>query len=206
MTPCSPRSQSDAGFTLVEMLLALAIFALLAGGGVAILRASVNTQAAVKGRLSELGMMGRANALLSSDLAQAVDRPTRAPTGQRPAFEGDSAGMAFVRAGWANFDDTPRSSLQRISWRAGARQLTRTTYQSPDGDESVANVATLARAVEGALFRYRDSTGNWASTFRSTEQHPLPRAVEVTITTTAGTGLVMIIALPQPGQPTAVAL
>src|SRR3546814_12910032 len=43
------------GFTLVEMMIALSIFAAIAAMGVGLLRSSVDTQDAVQARLQEIG-------------------------------------------------------------------------------------------------------------------------------------------------------
>ena len=45
--------QREEGFTLVEMMVALVIFAILAAAGVMILRSSVDTQTAVEARLAD---------------------------------------------------------------------------------------------------------------------------------------------------------
>lgn len=183
------------GFTLVEMLVALGIFALLAAAGVGVLRSSVDVQGAVDGRLTVIGGIARLNALLSSDLGQAVDRPSRASSGERPAFVGDGSGMEFVSGGRANIDGTPRSELQRIEWRSESGTLKRTGFPAVDGsDDGVAS--PLARNIESAAFRYRMLDGTWSSSFSSTEQHPLPAAVELTMTPSMGRPIVMVFALP----------
>ncbi|MFZ3006359.1 MAG: type II secretion system protein, partial [Phenylobacterium sp.] len=43
------------GFTLVEMLVALFIFSLLAAAGVTVMRFTVDNQVAVRGRMDRLG-------------------------------------------------------------------------------------------------------------------------------------------------------
>ena len=194
MSQSPPHPQS--GFTLVEMLVALAVFALLSAAGVGILRSSVDTQAAVDARLTELGQLGRLNALLSSDLAQAVDRPTRSPAGRRPAFSGDSGGMQFVRSGWANLDGATRSELQRVSWRMDQQALARIGFRHLDGGDDAALPALLARSIRNASFRYRLADGSWVSSFESSEEQALPAAVELTLAPSAGEPIVMIVALP----------
>jgi general secretion pathway protein J len=62
------------GFTLVELLVALTIFAMLAATGVTLLSFSVRTQEAAGERLDRLAEIRRAGALLTSDLAQAAPR------------------------------------------------------------------------------------------------------------------------------------
>jgi general secretion pathway protein J len=191
------------GFTLVEMLVALGIFALLAAAGVGVLRSSVNVQGAVDTRLTAMSGLARLNAMLSNDLGQAVDRPSRAPSGQRPAFVGDESGMAFVSGGRANIDGAPRSELQRIEWRSASGTLQRKGFTAVDGnDEGIAS--PLARDIRKAAFRYRLIDGSWNPSFTSTMQQPLPTAVELTMTPSAGAPIVMAFALPAgaiPPQP-----
>lgn len=192
------------GFTLVEMLVALTIFALLAGAGVGVLRSSVDVQSSVDTRLTAIGSVARLNALLSNDLGQAVDRTSRASTGERPAFIGDGSGMAFVSADHANLDGAARSDLQRLEWRSESGTLLRTGFDDVDGTDG-GQSSPLARDIQGAAFRYRMLDGSWSSSFTSTEMQPLPTAVEVTMTPSAGPPLVMVFALPSgaasPPQP-----
>jgi len=183
------------GFTLVEMLVALTIFALLAAAGVGVLRSSVDVQGAVDTRLAAMGGIARLNAMLSNDLGQAVDRPSRASDAVRPAFVGNGSGMEFVAGGRTNLDGAPRSELQRIDWRSARGTLQRTGFVTVDGsDEGLAS--PLARDIRSAAFRYRMLDGSWNSSFTSTEQQPLPTAVELTMTPAAGAPIVMVFALP----------
>ncbi|MBA3578082.1 MAG: type II secretion system minor pseudopilin GspJ, partial [Sphingomonas sp.] len=152
---------SERGFTLVEMLVALVIFALLSAAGVVILRSSVATQAAVDTRLIQISGLGRLHSVLGSDLAQLADRPTRGPSGERPAFSGNDRGMDFVRAGWTNLDDDARSDLQRVEWRFSGQGLTRSGFRNLDGDGGGTAAAPLARALASARIRYRTVEGGW---------------------------------------------
>ena len=140
------------GFTLVEMLVALGIFALLAAAGVGVLRSSVDVQGAVDTRLTAMSGIARLNAMLSNDLGQAVDRPSRSSGAVRPAFVGDGSGMIFVSGGRTNLDGAPRSELQRIEWRAASGTLRRTGFAAIDGgDQGLAS--PLARDVRSATFQ-----------------------------------------------------
>lgn len=191
------------GFTLVEMLVALAIFALLAAAGVAILRSSVATQSAIDMRLVQIGGMGRLHALLSSDLGQAADRPTRAPAGERPAFFGDAQRMEFVRSGWSNLDGADRPDLQRVRWSFSGQALTRTGMRSLDGGDEGSAAAPFYRSLASATFRYRLADGGWRTAFSSTRDEPLPTAVELLLTPSRGAPIVMIFELPRPSIPQA---
>ena len=65
------------GFTLVEMLVALAVFALLAAGGVTVMAWASASQGVTQARMARVGDLQRARALLEADLAQAAPRRTR---------------------------------------------------------------------------------------------------------------------------------
>ena len=83
---------SEAGFTLIELMVALAIFALISVAGVMLLRSGSDTQIAVKKRLEEMSLSHRLSNGLEGDLAQAMVRPVRDQSGQPiPAFtQGDA--------------------------------------------------------------------------------------------------------------------
>lgn len=184
------------GFTLVEMLVALGIFAILAVAGVGVLRSSVDVQGSVETRLNAMSGIARLNALLSNDLGQAVDRPSRGPGGERPAFVGRESGMEFVSAGRANLDGASRSELQRVEWRSANGALQRTGFAAVDGtDQGLAS--SMAGDLRRAAFRYRMIDGSWSSSFSSTQQQRLPTAVELTMTPSQGAAVVMIFALPR---------
>ncbi|MEP7348898.1 MAG: type II secretion system minor pseudopilin GspJ [Sphingorhabdus sp.] len=174
----------EAGFTLVEMMVALAIFALMSVAGVTLLRSGSDTQIAVKERLESLSRINRLVYAVEGDLAQAVARPVRDQAGLPvPAFiqGGDAApGMlfGFVRAGWSNFDETPRAGLQRVAYSLEGGALKRVTWPMLDGAEPT-EAATLLNNVTSATVRYRDETGAWRDDWTATDAAALPRAIEL---------------------------
>jgi type II secretion system protein J len=96
------RASDDGGFTLVEALISLFVFSLVAAGSVLMLMQSVDTQNRVGEAQVALSEVQAARATLSADLAQYVPREVReANASVRPRFVGGDADMplAFVRAG-----------------------------------------------------------------------------------------------------------
>jgi len=178
---------SEAGFTLVELLVALAIFALISVAGVTLLRSGSDTQIAVKNRLEDLSRTNRLSNALESDLAQAVARPVRDAAGQPvPAFtQSDSATpdalFGFVRGGWSNFDEAPRAGLQRVAYVLDGKALKRVGWPMLDGAAS-GEAATLVDDVSAADVRFRDEAGEWRSDWTATDANALPRAVELRLT------------------------
>ncbi|WP_260483129.1 type II secretion system minor pseudopilin GspJ [Sphingomicrobium flavum] len=188
------------GFTLIEMMVALAIFAMLSAGGVLLLRGSADTQSAVERQLSSLSSMERVRLLLAADLSQALARPTRAGDGSnRPAFTGDASAMRFVRGGFEALSDEPEPDLARIRWSQEAGRIVRRQYGRLDGGDDPALDAELLENVEGLALAYRDASGGWVNAWPDGSGLALPRAVRVTLTR-AATPIEMIFAIPSAGQ------
>ncbi len=182
----SLRRSAQQGFTLIELLVALMIFSLLAAAGVILLRGSVDTQASVRTHLDALADVQRGIATLDSDLSQAVVRISRTETGtSAPAFFGRGPQsalpiMQFVRGGWSNPANQRHPSLQRIEywWRDG--KIERIGYPAVDGGAAPAP-ATLFDRVTGLELRYRTPKGDWIDEW-ATQPDRLPVAVEMIVT------------------------
>lgn len=182
----------ERGFTLIEMLVALSLFAAIAAIGVGLLRSSVDTQDAVQARLKAMGGVNRLRAVMSNDLAQAVQRPTRGAAGEAvPAFVGSATSFAFVHGGAGALDGSVRPDVERVvyalnggEWRRAAQPMLDGTAPG-DGDRLVSEVA-------GVAVRYRDEQGNWGDGWTSEPGDRLPRAVEVRITRTGRAALTML--------------
>lgn len=178
---------SEAGFTLVELLVALAIFALISVAGVTLLRSGSDTQLAVKERLEDLSRTNRLANAMESDLAQAIARPVRDAAGQPvPAFiESDTAIsgalFGFVRAGWSNFDEAPRAGLQRVAYVLDDKTLKRLGWPMLDGS-TPGEAATLLEGVSAAEVRFRDDAGEWRGDWTANDANTLPRAIELRLT------------------------
>ncbi len=108
------------GFTLVEVLIAMAITTLIS------VVAYTGLSSALSGAESLRSASGRAHdinqtlAMLSRDLRQVVNRPVVDEFGQVvPALMGGEMArepLALTRAGWHNSTAAPRSTLQRVRW------------------------------------------------------------------------------------------
>ncbi len=192
--------QAQAGFTLVEMLVALSIFAVIAAMGVTLLRSSIDTQDAVQGRLKTMGGINRLRAVMANDLAQALQRSTRGPAGEGvPAFVGSASGFAFVHGGAAALDGSPRPNIERVAYALTGGEWRRAVQPMLDGTP-LGDGDRLVSEVAGVAVRYRDDTGNWAESWTSEPGDRLPRAVEVRLTRTAREPLTMLF-LTAPTRP-----
>lgn len=177
------RPQPESGFTLIELMVALSIFALIAAAGVSLLGYSVGAQAAAGERLDDVAAIRRVGALLTADLAQAAPRISRDGEGRRrAAFAGgtgapDEPALAFVRRGWSNEDGEARSSLQKIEYRLIDGVLTRRTWPMVDGAEPMPPSKVL-EGVRSLSLRYR-AEGEWRERWDSKRPGALPRAIEL---------------------------
>jgi general secretion pathway protein J len=188
--PSPPKGGEGAegGFTLVELLVALAIFGLIATAGAALLGFSIEAQRDSARSIERVAALRRVSSLLSADLAQAVPRIHRDERGDRqPAFVGNQpvgngAALAFVRAGWANDLKAPRSSLQKIDYRIVDGALVRRSWPFVDGvADGQAISSTLIRGVSSARLRYRKA-GAWQDVWNERLPDAMPDAVELTMT------------------------
>jgi len=173
----------SGGFTLVEMLIALAIFGMITAAGVTLLTVTVRTQESSERQLGELGELRRLGALLTADLAQAAARPRRDGEGRpRPAFRGsDGDGallLALVRRGGDEESESRHGAVQRIEYRLVESRIERLAFHRVDG-EARAVAMPLIDGVRGARLRYRDREGDWRESWDPTDPVRLPRAVEL---------------------------
>lgn len=174
------------GFTLVEVLVALAVFALIAGAGALVLARTIDTRFVVHEHAERIAELQRMRALLKADLAQAAPRRTRAPTG-RPlpralmgqTVPGDPV-LTLVRSGWSNPDSAARPSLQRVEYRVVEDRLERRASTYLDGARA-GPPQVLYRGVSDVAVTFIQD-GSEAPAFLASRDRPLPQAVRIVMT------------------------
>ena len=173
------------GFTLVETLVALFVFGLIAAAGVIILGNSADAQLRIGEASRSVQDMQRLRAALRADLGQMAVRVTREATGaRRPAFVagGDDGRLfAFVRRGWENPDGAPRASLQAVSYRHFGDRLERLAAPHADGAADT-EPAVLLSEVTAVAVAYRDGEG-WRTDWDARRADAVPAAISLEVTT-----------------------
>lgn len=170
------------GFTLVEMLVALFIFGLLAAAGVTVMSFAIDAQAQVRGHMDRTAEFQRMRAILKADLAQAAPRRTRDLDGQPSiaSFTGGGAGGALLtltRRGWENGDGRPRASVQFVEYRIVDDRLERATRPALDG-APLGPPQVLYEGVTGVQPAFL-SRGAWSPTWLGDPRTQLPDAVRL---------------------------
>ncbi len=175
-----------AGFTLVEVLVSLLIFALIAAAGAAVLGQTVDNRFAVKAASDRTADLQRMRSLLRADLGQAAARRSRGPTGRPmpqpmsgPAAPGDPL-LVLTRTGWSNPGQRPRPSLQRVEYRLVEDRLERRVSTHLDGARPGAP-QVLYRGVRDVTVGFIKDGGE-APAYIVTPDRPLPDAVRIRMT------------------------
>ncbi|MDR7229897.1 general secretion pathway protein J [Caulobacter sp. BE264] len=175
------------GFTLIEMMVALLIFALITAAGVAVMSSTLNNQTAVRVRVERYAELQRMRAVLKADLSQAAARRTRGEDGlpALTAFAGVSpwaAGgplLAFARRGYENSDQAPRASLQYVEYALVEGRLERRARPALDGAR-LGPAQVLLTGVESIQSAYLFD-GVWRPTWRGEATADIPAAVRLTM-------------------------
>lgn len=166
------------GFTLVELLLALFLFALIALAGVSLLRSAAGTEARLSARATALADLARASERITVDLAQALARPVRDARGREEhAFVGEPDRLLLSLGGGV---------AQRIEYRLADGRLERRGSLHLDG-AVFEPPSILLKDVRRLSFRYHDrARDRWRDRWDPFQPAALPDAVEMTIETVPG--------------------
>lgn len=188
MTPARHRR---AGFTLIEVLLALAIVAVIALLGYRALSALSESEARLTAEAARWRTLDLFFARLEGDLREAVPRSARLGASRMPPWVGatDALGngaLEFSRAG-PEFALEPGSAGQRIGYRfadGAVEVLYWPGYDRPRDAQAVAY--RLVSSVARFRLSYLASSGNWADAWPLAREADLPRAVKVELTLASG--------------------
>lgn len=107
-----------AGFTLIEMLVALGVFAVIGLLSAQIVTQMVDVNERTRARADRLVEVQRAVELIRRDIQQLAHRHVRDELGEPvPVVDINQVGiMRFTRRGWSNPLERQRSELQRVAY------------------------------------------------------------------------------------------
>ncbi len=187
------------GFTLIEILVAMAIFSLIGLASTGILTAVIDSDEISQERFQKLQSLQRAMLIIERDVLQAIPRPVRL-NGERTdvvmkggiSEDSDADGIGFVRGGWQNPQlMLPRSTQQFVAYRLNDEKLERVYSNYVDNvigfepkvrvllDNVIdLNIEFYVQAEDGSGFG--DNELSWNESFTGAK---LPRAVAFEIET-----------------------
>lgn len=161
------RYREPAGFTLLEILIAIAIFVIVGtlalSGYNELSRQSDRLGASMARNRAVQAAMQR----LAQDFMTLEPRAVREPLGGgwQPALRADArtAQLAeLTHSGWSNPAGMPRPTLQRVAYRLENNKLRRDYWSVLDRTLTAAPVsALLLDQVRSVKLRFLDNTRNW---------------------------------------------
>lgn len=159
------------GFTLLEIVIAMAIFSIVMVMVMGALNTVLRAQEQVSSKAKRLGEIQMATAILVRDLSQIVNRPVVNYSGEkRDSVVVDSVSeirLEFTKGGIINPNAyQTRSSLQRVGYGLEQATLMRYTWPVLDRVSSTAMARRhLLGGVQGFDLQYMNAKGEFIETF-----------------------------------------
>lgn len=177
------------GFTLLELLVALAVFAVIGAAAYSGLDTLLAVRTSLERDHERLRQVQLALLWLQRDTEQLAPRPVRDAFGEpRPVLIGDNRErdrLILTRTGRDNPLDLPRSGLERLGYRVRDGQLLRLSWPVLDrADGSEVQSSLLLDDIRELRLRYLDRAGQWHERWPppgtpDTDLARLPRALEL---------------------------
>jgi len=185
------------GFTLLEVLIAIGITAMIGLGSWQILNSAIRTNEHTQIKLEELKALQKTMLIISRDLQQVVSRSVRDEYGDyKPALQtkGSLYKLELSRAGWRNPLGDLRSNTQRVAYELNQDEFIRHYWNVLDRSQDSESVyRTLLKGVEEFSIRFMKEDDGWSEEWPPLEigneeeavdprfkNNQLPKAVKIT--------------------------
>ena len=193
----------QTGFTLIEVLVAMAIFGVLSALAYMTLGQTLSNSEMLTDRMDRLQSIQRTMSYLSTELLQAAPRSIRGELGDaQPALIsafGAEFALQLTHNGWPNSAGVPRSTQQRTAYRIEDNELIRYHWNVLDRTANNIPVATiLLEDIESLTFRFLQHSGEWV------EQWPPTSSQSASNTNVLPRAVTIVLVLPDEGELTRV--
>jgi len=197
------QARGQAGFTLIEVLIAIGLTALVGVIAYGFLNSSIDAYSTHSDRANRLDEINLFFTRLGRDVLHTVDRSIVDEFNEpKDAMEGGFNTeylLSLTRGGWPNPRELPRSSLQRVAYGLNDTRIERVVWPVLDRVDSDTVYKSVAlEGVNNVIFRFLrkdaittdsdDITNDWEDSWpvnrnsaQSSGSAPLPAAVEVTL-------------------------
>ena len=183
----------NQGFTLLELMVAVAVFSIMAAIAYDGLNNVLIAKTHTEQQAEKLYELQKAVNWLTRDIEQIVSRGVRDEYGEflKPVVGNEFEGyfLEFTRGGWRNPANQPRSHLQRVAYGVRDEKLIRLYWRVLDrAEDSKPLENVLMEGVKEVKVRFLTSSDEWQTSWPAqalgTQQPELmPRAIEVNIET-----------------------
>lgn len=196
----------DVGFTLLEILIALSIFAILATMTSSIMFYAFNTRTKVNAQADRLNALQVATILMQRDIEQINNRPVRGNEMRLfPNFVGNLDYVEFTRNGFINPQALEkRSTLKRIALKCEQGQLIRRSWLSLDtSDRKQFEDKVLLDNVTKCSFNFLNKNLQTLTEWRqgtnapTSSEETLPKAVQLDITLNDWGNMNLLFIIPE---------
>jgi general secretion pathway protein J len=156
-----------AGFTLLEVLIAVAIFVIVGTMALSGYNELSKQSIRVEESMARIRAVQSTMQRMSQDFMELEPRPVREPLGDgmQPALRADGKTQElaeFTHSGWSNPAGVPRPTLQRVSYQLQDKKLTRSYWVMLDRTLTSQPVSTVVLdRVKSVKLRFMDNTHNW---------------------------------------------
>ena len=155
------------GFTLLELLVAMFIAAVMFAMGFGAIHQALTGHDAIKDQQAKLLEMQTAMRVLEQDFVQLAPRPIRAPVGYSwlPALLATTTTQPIVqltRAGWTNPNGLQRPGMQRVAYFFDNGTLRREYWTVLDPTQTNTTIKRdLMTHLKSVSFRFMDQSRQW---------------------------------------------
>ena len=194
------------GYTLIEVMVALAVFAILAGITGSAMYHAFDTRKRVNVQANQLNALQVALTLIQRDTQQAVERAIHGDEMRVfPPFVGQSSYVEFTRSGAANPNaEALLSTLKRVAYVCKDNQLLRRTWESLDTPtRKNYQDKVLLENLDQCAFAYLAANHQLLPEWReyavkqNQKNETLPSAIQFNVTVHAWGNMSMLFILPE---------